>query len=331
MLNPQVSDYITFPSDRPKLIVLVDTEEEFDWNERFSPSNVSVDSIRSIYRAQNIFDKFNVRPVYLVDYPVAATFDGYKPLQEIFSDKRCLIGAHLHPWVNPPFEEVVNQRNSFAGNLPYDLELRKISTLTECLEERFGEKIKIYKAGRYGVGPNTASIIEDLGFEIDVSICSYMDYSAQEGPNFAHISPLPYFFGKKRKLLELPMTIGYTGFLRKWGVPVQKALARPSIRSLRIGGVFSRANFLERVWLSPEGFSIKQHKKLTRSLLDDGLRTFSFTFHSPSLDINNTPYVASKDDLHNFLRNIEGFLSFFRDEIGGTFTDPFELYQTLVN
>src|SRR6266511_5009094 len=119
MLNPKPSDYCPVdPTESPKLIVVVDTEEDFDWSNGFSPTNIAVQSIRWIGRVQAIFDKYGITPVYVVDYPIVSQLDGYRRLQEIHQAGHCLIGAHLHPWVNPPFEEPINHHNSFPGNLP---------------------------------------------------------------------------------------------------------------------------------------------------------------------------------------------------------------------
>lgn len=42
--------------DKPKLIVVIDTEEEFDWNAPADRAKTGVTAMDSIYRAQDIFD-----------------------------------------------------------------------------------------------------------------------------------------------------------------------------------------------------------------------------------------------------------------------------------
>ena len=63
-----------------------------------------------------------VVPVYLVDWPIANSDTAKEILRGPLSDGRAEIGVQLHPWVNPPFQEEVTQHNSFAGNLPRELE-----------------------------------------------------------------------------------------------------------------------------------------------------------------------------------------------------------------
>ena len=330
MLNPCSDDYCRLPlREQPRLVVVIDTEEEFDWAGEFSRKHTTVKSMRWIYRVQDMFDRFNITPVYVIDYPVASQPEGYRPLQEIHAAGRCLIGTHLHPWVNPPFEEIVTRRNSYPGNLPSALEESKLHTLSAEIEKRFGSRPVIYKAGRYGIGPSTAAILEKQGYEVDLSVCPYMDYSADGGPSFSASSARPYWFGKRRKLLELPLTVGYAGWLRRWGATVHGFASRPGLAGLHPVGALARLNLVDKIWLSPEGYLSSEHIKLVRDLYADGLRIFSFAFHSPSVEPGHTPYVRSQSDLDNFLDRCRCFFEFFLGELGGCPSSPLELKERL--
>lgn len=328
MLNPNVTDYCYVdPNEKPRFVVIIDTEEERDWRLEKSRHQTAVKSLRWISRIQHIFDEYRITPVYAVDYPVVSHSDGYEPLQEIHSAGRCLIGAHLHPWVNPPFDEAVNSYNSFPGNLPRALEAGKLKVLIECIGERFGVYPTMYKAGRYGIGPNTESILEHLGFEIDLSICPHMDYSAEGGPDFSRNSAWPFWFGKRRRLLELPLTVGFAGLLRRWGTMVHKTASLSALSSLHPVGLLARLGMLDRIWLSPEGYRSDEHVKLVHALFADGLRVFSFAFHSPSVVPGNTPYVRVWKDLEDFLSRCRTFFDFFLGELGGRPATPLELKE----
>ena len=313
------------PDTTPRLLVVVDTEEEFDWSRDFARANDSVRAIRCIDRFQRICDDYRITPVYVVDFPVASQSDGYRPLQDIYKSRRCFIGAHLHPWVNPPFEEEVNRYNSFPGNLPPSLEARKLHILGDLIGERFGGRPVIYKAGRYGVGANTAEILEDQGYEVDVSFCPYMNYSAEGGPDFSHVPVQPFWFGKQRRLLEIPLSVGFVGGLRTWGNYWQSFACRVPLRQLHFGAVLSRSGLLNRVWLSPEGYSLAENVGLLRALYRNGLRVFSFALHSPSLEPGNTPFVTSRGELETFLSQCRRFFDYFLGELKGAPTNPLEL------
>src|SRR5579872_1220928 len=170
--------------DRPKLIVVIDTEEEFDWDKPHSRATFAIHHIRHLDRAQRILERHGVRPIYVVDYPVASQEEGYRPLREWLNDGSCDIGAHLHPWVNPPYSEDLSERNSYPGNLPEALEREKLKCLTDTIGDNFGRLPTIYRAGRYGIGAATGGILEQLGYQIDTSVVPLTDFSDADGPDF---------------------------------------------------------------------------------------------------------------------------------------------------
>lgn len=318
MLHPDTWTEARFPGlDSPVLAVVVDTEEEFDWSKPLARENTGVQSIRHQVRAHKIFGEYGIKPTYVVDYAVASQPDGYGPLAELFGDGLCEIGAHLHPWVNPPFEEKVCNRNSYPGNLPKALEMEKLKRLTAEIEERFGVRPRVYRAGRYGVGPATAEILADLGYEVDSSVVPYTDFSRHEGPNFAACGSKPYWFGKGRKLLEVPVTAGLAGLLGDGGRNLYKMAAGPLGLKLHLPGLLARSGVVERIRLTPEGVNHQERCRLTRALLGSGRRVLTFNYHSPSLGVGHTPYVQSQADLDAFLDGFRRYFDYFFGELGG--------------
>jgi hypothetical protein len=178
--------------------VVIHTEEEFDWSKPHDRGATKVEHVRHIWRAQAVFDEFGIVPNYVVDYPIASQRLAVDTLKSIADSGRALIGAHLHPWVSPPFEEEVNAFNSYPGNLPRPLEADKLRKLTEKVTESFGTRPRTYLAGRYGFGPHTAELLEELGYEVDISPAVPIDFSGDGGPDYSsftshpgHETPLP--------------------------------------------------------------------------------------------------------------------------------------------
>src|SRR3546814_2922527 len=98
---------------------------------------------------------------------------------------------------------VVNATNSYPGNLPPELEHAKLAALTEAIAGAFGARPVVYKAGRYGVGPATAGILEALGYRIDVSVVPFTDFSEDRKStrlNSSHYcaSRMPFSASKKK-------------------------------------------------------------------------------------------------------------------------------------
>ena len=318
MLDPDDIEEVAFAAgERPMLQIVVDAEEEFDWNQPFSRTSKSVSSIRQQGQAHYTFDRYGVVPTYVVDYPVASQRDGYGLLKEMLADGKCEIGAQLHPWVNPPHDEPIGERNSYPGNLPAALEEEKLKRLTGAIEESFGVRPTVYRAGRYGIGPNTAEILARLGYQIDTSVLPARDLSRKSGPDFSHCTARPYWFGPDRRLLELPLTAGVIGAWAHTRPGLYPIVASPLGEAVRLTAILARLKLLDRITLTPEGVSIDEAKRLTRELLADGHRVFSVSYHSPSLVPGFTPYVRDTGDFYRLLGWLEKYLAFFTSELGG--------------
>jgi hypothetical protein len=314
----------------PRLFMIVDTEEEFDWSAPFARENVSVTAIQEVGRLQHVVEPYQLKPTYVCDYPVAATPASSAKLGEIASRGGCRIGAHLHPWVTPPFDEVLEPAMSFGCNLGPSIEGAKIAHLQQAIVRNMGVQPRVYKAGRYGFGETTAAILESGGFTVDTSVIPHMDFTDERGPSFAGFTPRPAKFGNARPLLELPCTTGFIGTARAMGEPVHRAASAAWLRPTRAVGILARTGVLNRVMLSPEGNTLQEMRALTQALHGDGLRTFAITFHSPSLKPGCTRYVTSARERDHFLSTIDRYCDFFFSELGGTPTTAEDLYQVLI-
>jgi hypothetical protein len=317
----------TVDASRPKLLVVVDTEEEFDWGKPHSRSQIGVDNVRHQERAQLILERYGVQPTYVVDYPVASQESGYRVLREWLTDGRCQIGAHLHPWVNPPFDETPSVRNSYPGNLPVELERAKLLRLTETIEANFGRRPSVYRAGRYGLGPATGLILEEIGYEIDTSVVPLTSFGGDDGPDFTAFDADPFWFGPSGRLLEIPLSVAWCGQLNSYGRVLQPWLASELGMRLHVPGIFARLRLLERIRLTPEGTSLAELRRLVDTMLAAGRRLFVLSYHSPSLVPGNTPYVGSDSDLHRFLALIEQFCDYFFGSCGGHASTPHGVLQ----
>ena len=276
-----------------RFLITIDTEEEFDWSEPLAREGHGLDHVLRLARFQEFCENESVVPVYLVDWPVAQSPLAAEILRAPVAAGKAEIGVQLHPWVNPPFEEEVTPRNSFAGNLPRELERAKFRTLREAIERNFETVPAIYRAGRYGAGPASAEMLAEGGIGIDTSVRANFDYSLDEGPDFRRHPLVPYWLDEAKTLLELPLTTVFWGMLRRQGAWIYPKLAR--LGALR--AVLARAGLLERISLTPEGVTVEEAIRGIDIALDDGLPVLVLSFHSPSVQAGHTPYVRDEDDL----------------------------------
>lgn len=307
------------PPEQPLLLTMVDAEESFDWDKPFTRAAQDVSAIASQHLAHRVFERHGVVPLYLADYPVAVQQAGIAPLRDLLQDGLCDIGAHMHPWVTPPFEEEVTEANSFAGHLPAALEYEKTRRLTDALEAAFGMAPRIYRIGRFGAGPRTADILKRLGYLADSSVSACWPTPALAGERDIWVrSPRPHWLDRGRTLLEIPVSAGVVGRLA--GQPARvlaPLLYRPGAARSLLAGVAARLGLMERIRLTPEGMTVEEAKRLVRAMLAEGQRSFVLTYHAPSLAPGNTPYVRTVTDRDRFLAWLDEFYGFFRQEIGG--------------
>ena len=286
-----------------RVLLTIDTEEEFDWGGEFSKTGYGLDHVTRLAKFQEFCENLGVVPVYLVDWPIATSGEAIEILRPAAAAGKAEIGVQLHPWVNPPHQEEINPHNSYAGNLPYELERAKLLRLSEEIERAFSINPLIYRAGRYGLGPHTAAILGEAGIAIDTSVRSNFDYSAHYGPDYSAHPLWPYWVSGERALLELPVTTVFWGILRQQG-PMLHRLLRSQPRLL---GILSRLGLLEKIALTPEGVTLEEALRGIDIAVDDALPVIVLSFHSPSLVPGHTPYVRSEEDLdrvYDWLRGV---------------------------
>lgn len=302
-----------------RLIVSIDTEED-NWLP-FSQAGYTTANTGRIPLLQKLFSDCGVRPTYLVTYQVASSNNAVTMLREIAAAGECEIGAHCHPWSQPPYEEQPVIENSMLCNLPSDLQDRKIKYLHRTIQDRFGITPTSFRSGRWGYSAVVASTLRSLKYEVDSSITAHTNWRYCHGPDYTNVAPSPYRFDPPniyvRKsdggLLEVPATVGY----------LQRDAARSHARfeNLRhsmfarfhVLGVLDRLHLLNKVELTPERSSHEKMVALVARMRDQGHELATMWFHSSTLMPGLTPFVKSETDARIFLDEIRKFLVSMKD------------------
>lgn len=317
-LDPSIATPIKLDeSVQPMLLVVVDTEEEFDWSAPFSRDALSTSNMREQHRAQAILDRHEAVPLYVIDYPVAN--DGWAAgwLRETMQDRRCEIGAHLHSWVTPPFEERVCPANSYGCNLDPALERAKIASLTDTIEAAIGERPVYFRTGRYGAGLETFAALHALGYRCDLSVAPHSSFSGDGGPAFYGWTNDPFWYGGSGALLGMPVTTGFSGVasgLGPWAAPMLDA---PVARRLHMPGMLRALGLLDRSRLTIEGVSTDALRRLMASLVGSGQRLLTLSYHSASLLHGATVYARTEAERDTLLACLDDTLAFFTKSLGG--------------
>ena len=74
--------------------------------------------------------------------------------------------------------------------------------------------------------------------------------------------------------------------------------------------MLSSVRLLNRVRLTPEGYSAFEIKRLIRAMLKNNVKFYNISFHSNSLIPGQTPFVSTNKELDLFLKKLEDIIEY---------------------
>jgi len=293
------------------LVITIDVEED-NWG--FADPRPAVENIRKIPRLQALFDRYGIRPCYLITYPVASCAWSVELLSEIHRQGKCEIGAHLHPWNTPPLKEDINARNSMMKNLDYPLQVGKLQALTDKIETVFNAKPMSFRAGRWGLGADTVKALITCGYTVDCSVTPTMSWlNSGDGSVYLDAENNPHWLmsgtdptgSDGGRILEVPVSIGFNRWPFDRWQRFSRNLQQNWIRHLRPIGFLHHTGLLRKIWLSPEISSARDMITLSNVMVRNGFRLLNLSFHSAALLPGKTPFVRNEQELEQFYARIE--------------------------
>jgi len=242
-------------------------------------------------------------------------------LSEIHSMGKCEIGAHLHPWNTPPLEEDLSARASMLKNLPYELQMRKLKTLTNQIEKAFGIKPQSFRAGRWGLSSEAVRALVNCGYSIDTSITLTISWEAEgDGPVYTNAETEPYLLEAEniqkdddeaiRTIVEIPVSIGFNKWPFEFWHNFHLRLKKDWLKHLHLVRILHRAGLLRKIWLSPGMSSSNDVIALSNMMIRHGKRFLNLSFHSNSLLPGKGPFVRNRKELESFYSRLEKVLSY---------------------
>lgn len=285
------------------VLLSIDVEED---NWASARERISVENVREIPAFAVFLERLGIRPTYFVNYQVAIRPWAIEILREVTEGDRAEIGAHLHPWNTPPAGPWRSPGDTMLCNYPADQQAAKIGRVTHALEDAFGVQPKTFRAGRFGLGPETVSALIAHGYHTDSSVTPYMSWARYDnGPNFQGAPLRPYLLdgaGDVRRpvpggpLAEVPVSCGLSlSAVRQWD-KLTRLLRAPPIRAMRIPSLLGRSGLLRRFVLSPETTSSRDMLAAGRRILAADVPLIHIFMHATSLRPGLSPFVRSRRD-----------------------------------
>jgi hypothetical protein len=269
-------------------VLSIDTEEEWEWSNDFPESDCSVKNIEKLPAFQTFCESLNIKPTYFVDYAVADDSFSSDVLRQFASQRNIEIGAHLHPWCNPPFFGKTDEVKSHVVNLPRDQVKQKLDSLVERLITNIGPTPVSFRSGRWGINGSTLALLAERGFSVDSSVypfyenrffsCKARD-SSPYWPSFDGAD----LEGAQRNIMELPVTAGFNRSHFKRADNIHSLLAKPPFNIVKPVGLLWHTKLLRKLYLSPELADSESMKMLVDMCLEKQYPVIHMYLHSSSL------------------------------------------------
>ncbi|HMW31889.1 MAG TPA: hypothetical protein PLH27_01945 [bacterium] len=304
-------------------IVSIDTEcdKSIDWSITYPFS------FRNIHegvaeKLQPLFDIYKVKPTYLLSPEVIYNQESVNYFKSI--QDRCELGTHLHGELIG-YDKLENPRwtNDFQCDYDEGIEREKLESLTELFKNKFGYMPKSFRAGRFGIGPNTWRILAELGYAVDSSLLPFQLIKTKNATyNFYYTPVKPFYpdlqnwmnFEKQeiRKILHVPMTVHNWFFQR-----IPPCIGKPLSEQNRIRSLF-------RILLTKEKektYSLRPRTDNAESLINlikhhIKIHTtkepivLNMMFHSNELHPGASPYAQSPLEVGQTINTIKRILDY---------------------
>lgn len=259
-----------------------------------------------VKRLHPLFLEHGAKPTYLLS-------------PEIMRDEQCVeafakleptseLGTHLHGEYAEPGAYEPDVTKEFQRDYAPEVERQKLTYLTDLFIRAFGHQPLSFRAGRFGIGPETIGILESLGYTVESSVTPHMDWASAGAPGLSFVGspsqpyrpdPLDAARPGTSKMLEVPVTI------------------RRRLLSMLPG----LAKRIEPRWLRPTRGTAAGLVRVAEDEIADARRTapgrpvvLNAMFHNVEVVPGTSPYASNEGEARGILDRLRALLAFAKRE-----------------
>jgi hypothetical protein len=255
-------------------------------------------------RLHPLFRRFGAKPTYLLSPELLRDA---RCVERLASLEGCELGTHLHGEMAEPGAYEPDVTNAVQRDYPREVERAKLAWLTQAFRDAFGRAPRSFRAGRFGIGGNTVSLLEELGYAVESSVTPHVDWSdVSPGLSFVDAPTQPYHPDPGEpsrpgdgRLLEVPVTI----------------------RRSRLAGVPMLGRLVEHRWLRPTRSSGEALVAIARETVEaegsgPGGRpvVLNAMFHNVEVVAGTSPYASTEDEARGIVDRVGALLEYCRAE-----------------
>lgn len=310
-------------------LLSIDTEEEWLWDGPFPEQNFSVENIKQLSKFQDFCENVGLHTCYFVDYPAAEEIANIPKLLSQLKSDSCEIGAHIHPWTNPPLFDKPNDFNSHVVNLPIEQVRQKLDTLLTLFKDRLDCVPKSFRSGRWGLTSDILKMLLDNNFNIDSSVYPFYrnDYFHFDGapvqpywPDYEQVLST----SQQREIIEMPVTVGFNRTPFSRAAKIHDYCQRPFMQIIRSTAFLRYSHILRKTYFSPEVATSKDMIALAEASLRNGNDCLHMYFHSSSLVDHATGFFNEDNAFDVICERIKTVVDHLNEKYDVIFMTPSE-------
>ena len=200
-------------------IITLDVEGDNMWAVSDIKAPVSTENAKYLFRFQELCEKYNFIPTYLVNYEMALDKAMIELGRAGIKNSKLEIGMHMHAWNCPPYfpliKAPVKRGKPYMSEYPRFAIERKITYLTELLQDTFQVKMRAHRGGRWCLDDRIIAALEKNGYTVDCTCTPKRSWKKQPGwtigsggTDWSQLESRPYMIMEKGKnvLVEIPVT-----------------------------------------------------------------------------------------------------------------------------
>lgn len=307
--------------DRPPLSVVVtmDVEEEGLFSGRYQRRNPGVRNVAALPVLAPLSDELGFPLTLLCSHAVFADREACRTL-EIMRDRHgAEIGAHLHHWSTPPYEnEELYCPGTPVRTDKVDQELleARLTSLLAAGQAFQGAPLTSFRMGRWDLKSSLFPMLQRHGIKADSSICPLRAYAGGADHFLAPTTPY-WALGRETPFLEIPIT----------QIPLLSCL--PGLWQTLYKGSEKRDNFhfLAALSASPFWHSDPVMRACVRLLRLRGGTVLCIFWHSTEIVAGCSPQVPDEAAMHRVRARIFSFFTWLKTHFpvrGCTLTQVFD-------
>lgn len=257
-------------------------------------------------RLSPLFRMYAAKPTYLLSPEVMRDAASVETLAALGANAD--LGSHLHGEFAEPDAFEPEETTMFQRDYPKEVERAKLTYLTDLFRNTFGRHPRTFRAGRFGIGPNSIGLLSELGYEVESSVTPGLDWasSGAKGLSFPDAPTQPY-----RPNAEEPWKRGDAALLE---VPV--TIRSRAAQKLPLVGKWIEARWLRPTRGSEEEIVAVAKDEITDATTRDPNRPVVLTamFHNVEVVPGKSPYASNEDEANQILKRLAALLSFAKKE-----------------